>query len=292
MSPDEKRKDMWEVIMIDLFFRLIYDMPAAITNNPWKINLPWLAPDSSPLPEGIGSVVFLTNSKVTLILARFFAMLDEDVGTDKFELMTKAEGLCREVEAAVAEWSLVSIPLRVLPCHAKKDSQAVFQFAWLATTSNDGPDTWLVADALLTGYTSIIHILRKASLHNTSSLSTEPPWSQIAGLNLSQFSVAINAARHIINGFKKILVIFPRAECMVALFGAYQCYLPFAILANNILGAEDPLEFEEDIKTLESFASQAAILSRGHSDIMPLIHAMQTVNAEIQGTVDDFSGNY
>jgi hypothetical protein len=109
---------------------------------------------------------------------------------------------------------------------------------------------------------------------------------------ISQSPVTIKAARHAIKCLRNILVIFPRAETMMALLGCYRGYLPFSILANNIVSAADPLELEEDIKSLESLTTQAAILSRGHSDVMPLIHAMQTVNAEIQSMMNDFSGMY
>jgi hypothetical protein len=107
---DERRKDLWEVIQIDLFFRLTYDMPAVITNNPWKINLPWGAPDSSPIPEGLESIAFLTNSKVTLITARYFAMLDGSGEASIHDLMARTEAMCQEIFAAIEEWSLVSVP--------------------------------------------------------------------------------------------------------------------------------------------------------------------------------------
>jgi hypothetical protein len=151
---------------------------------------------------------------------------------------------------------------------------------------------WAVVDAVLMACSSIIHMVRKTSLHSTSPPNPDSSWSQTTDMMISQSPVTIKAARHAIKCLRNILVIFPRAETMMALLGCYRGYLPFSILANNIVSAADPLELEEDIKSLESLTTQAAILSRGHSDVMPLIHAMQTVNAEIQSMMNDFSGMY
>lgn len=105
---DQERRGFWEVIQIDLFFRLVLNAPPAISNNPWKVNLPWLDPNAGPPPDGIASMSFLASSRISLIIARFFAMLDGSADTNRSEIMVKNEDLCREIQDTLAEWPLVS----------------------------------------------------------------------------------------------------------------------------------------------------------------------------------------
>lgn len=114
---DDERRGFWEVIQIDLFYRLILNTPPAITNNPWKVNLPWLDLDSGAVPQGMQTITFLASSRVSLVIARFFAMLDDPANATKTEIVAKTEDLCREMQQIFAEWQLVrhlSIAQRVL----------------------------------------------------------------------------------------------------------------------------------------------------------------------------------
>lgn len=105
---DDERRGFWEVIQIDLFYRLILNTPPAITNNPWKVNLPWLDLDSGTVPQGMQTISFLASSRVTLLIARFFAMLDDPANATKSDIVGKTEDLCREMQEIFAEWQLVS----------------------------------------------------------------------------------------------------------------------------------------------------------------------------------------
>lgn len=105
---DEERRGFWEVIQIDLFYRLILNTPLVITNNIWKVNLPWLDPNSESLPQGMQTVAFLASSRVSLVIARFFAMLDDPNNTTRSEIVAKTEDLCREMQQIFTEWQLVS----------------------------------------------------------------------------------------------------------------------------------------------------------------------------------------
>jgi hypothetical protein len=104
---DNERRGFWEVIQIDLFYRLILNTPPVITNDIWKVNLPWLDPDSDPLPQGMQTIAFLASSRVSLVIARFFAMLDDPENTTKPEIVAKTEDLCREMQQIFTEWQLV-----------------------------------------------------------------------------------------------------------------------------------------------------------------------------------------
>ena len=106
-TREQRRKDVWEMIQIDLFFRLTHDMPAVITNIPWNVNLPWLAADATLLPDATESIVFIMSSKISLVTARFFAMMDE-TGCSLETTMVRAEAFAREILAIYDEYPTVS----------------------------------------------------------------------------------------------------------------------------------------------------------------------------------------
>ncbi|KAF4980696.1 hypothetical protein FZEAL_3364 [Fusarium zealandicum] len=253
---DNERRGFWEVIQIDLFFRLVINTPPAITNNPWKVNLPWLDAGSEPPPHGIQSTAFLASSRVSLVIARFFAMLDDPQNTTKAEIMTKTEGLGREMQQIYAEWQLNE---------------------WMADAPDNERDVWLVADVLFTGYTSIIYMFRKMALLDSNS--PKPP---ITDLDIPDSPIVEDAARHIINLLNRLLTMYPFVETMTCLFGAYRCFVAYAYLANTVLHAEDARVYMEDVKSLERLGNQTAFLARGQKDIVPLVRALQLINDEIR----------
>ncbi|KAF4500914.1 transcription factor [Fusarium agapanthi] len=169
---DNERRGFWEVIQIDLFYRLILNTPPVITNDIWKVNLPWLDPNSDPLPQGMQTIAFLASSRVSLIIARFFAMLDDPENTTKPEIVAKTEDLCREMQQIFAEWQLME---------------------WLEGAQDNEQDIWVVADVILTGYTSIIYMFRKMALLN--STSPRPPTTD---LDIPDSPIVEDAARRLI----------------------------------------------------------------------------------------------
>ncbi|KAF5020914.1 hypothetical protein F66182_7066 [Fusarium sp. NRRL 66182] len=253
---DADRRGFWEVIQVDLYFRLILNTPPAITNNPWRVNLPWLNSDSEPLPQGIQSTAFLASSRVSLIIARFFAMLDDPENSTKHEIVAKTEDLCREMQQIFSEWQLNE---------------------WLADAPEKEQDIWVVADVLLTGYTSIIYMFRKMALLDSNS--PHPPTTD---LDIPDSPIVQDAARHVVDHLNHLLVICPYGVTVTTLFGAYRCFVAFAYLANTVLQAGDPRRYMEDIKALERLGNQSTIVCRGHRDIMPVVKAMQSINEEIR----------
>ncbi|KAL4729019.1 hypothetical protein ACLX1H_003427 [Fusarium chlamydosporum] len=180
---DDERRGFWEVIQIDLFYRLILNTPPAITNNPWKVNLPWLDLDSGAVPQGMQTITFLASSRVSLVIARFFAMLDDPANATKTEIVAKTEDLCREMQQIFAEWQLNE---------------------WLEAAQDNEQDIWVVADVILTGYTSIIYMFRKMALLNSNS--PRPPTTD---LDIPDSPIVEDAARRLIGALNRLLVIYP-----------------------------------------------------------------------------------
>ncbi|GKU06977.1 unnamed protein product [Fusarium langsethiae] len=244
---DNERRGFWEVIQIDLFYRLILNTPPAITNNPWKVNLPWLDLDSGAVPQGMQTIAFLASSRVSLVVARFFAMLDDPTNATKTEIVAKTEGLCREMQEIFAEWQLTE---------------------WLEAAQDNEQDIWVVADVILTGYTSIIYMFRKMALLNSNS--PRPPTTD---LDIPDSPIAT---------LNRLLVIYPYGMTMTALFGAYRCFVAFAYLANTILRAEHPRLYMADIEALGQLSDKSTDLCRGNRDVVPLVKSMQNIIEEIR----------
>ncbi|KAH7001282.1 hypothetical protein EDB80DRAFT_721918 [Ilyonectria destructans] len=253
---DNDRKGFWEVLQADLYFRLILNKPPVLTRNTWSVNLPWLDPNSQPPPDGIRATAFLASSRITLVIIRFFALLEDPEIDTKAEIMTKTEDLGREILQIPAEWQLNE---------------------WLANAPDQEADLWEVADVLLTGYTAIIYMFRKMAVLDSSS--PEPVTTE---LDIPESPVVTDAARSIIDVLCQILVKIPYVESMVTLFGAYRSYIAFSYLTNTLLRAPDIRQHMADVKSLERLGDQAELLAKGQSDIFPLVRAMQNLNAEIR----------
>ncbi|KAM0251860.1 hypothetical protein ACHAP5_001523 [Fusarium lateritium] len=260
---DEERRGFWEVIQIDLFYRLILNTPPAITNNIWKVNLPWLDPNSDSLPQGMQTTAFLASSRVSLIIARFFAMLDDPENTTRSEIVAKTEDLCREMQQIFTEWQLIE---------------------WMEAAQDNEQEIWVVADVILTGYTSIIYMFRKMSLLDSNS--PRPPTTD---LDIPDSPIVEDAARRLIAALNRLLVIYPYGVTMTALFGAYRCFVAFAYLANTVLRAKDPRLYMADVEALERLSDQSTFLCRGNRDVMPLVKAMQSITEEIRKKLDKHS---
>lgn len=104
---DHDRKAFWDLLQVDTFFRLLFNKPPSITGNVWKVNLPWLCVESQQAPQPVTAMTFLISSRVTLLLLRFFAMLEEERG-DPSQMMARTEEMCAELKGLYQEWDLVS----------------------------------------------------------------------------------------------------------------------------------------------------------------------------------------
>lgn len=105
---DEDRKGFWQLIQIDLYIRLLLDKPATLTADVWKVNLPWLDASSQPPPDGAPATAFLINSRITIILIRFFALLEETGPRSKDELRHRTKDLCQEIQQLFIDWQTAS----------------------------------------------------------------------------------------------------------------------------------------------------------------------------------------
>ncbi|KAH7155771.1 hypothetical protein B0J13DRAFT_546336 [Dactylonectria estremocensis] len=253
---DSDRKGFWEVLQADLYFRLILNKPPILSRDTWSVNLPWLDANSQPPPEGIRATAFIASSRVTLVIIRFFALLDDPDIDTKAETMTKTEDLGHEILQIFAEWQLNE---------------------WMDNAPDQEADLWEVADVLLTGYTAIIYMFRKMAVLDSNS--PEPVTTE---LDIPESPVVTHAARSTIKIMCRLMFKVPYVETLVTLFGAYRSYVAYSYLANTLLRASDLRQHMVDVKALEQLGNQAELLAKGQSDIFPLVRAMQNLNAEVR----------
>jgi hypothetical protein len=106
-TSHDDRKGVWELMHMDMFFRLLFSKPPTITSSleKWRVNLPQLSVDADD--QAVPAMVFLFNSRITFIIVSFFRIVEEEC-SDAARRLASIETLCREIEDLFAEWQLVS----------------------------------------------------------------------------------------------------------------------------------------------------------------------------------------
>ncbi|KAH7161863.1 hypothetical protein EDB81DRAFT_925661 [Dactylonectria macrodidyma] len=254
-DSDHDRRGLWDAFQFDLFFRLMLNKPPVLTGSSWKVNLPWLDA-SQPPPEGIEAIVFLAGSRVSLVVTRFFGLLEEHQSRPNDDLVGRTDELCNEILQVFKEWQLHD---------------------WIEDTHNEDVNFWEVAEVLLFGYTSMFFMYRKLDVLNSDS-----PEPLVTDADLPDCPLVVDASRQIVQVMGRVLLRIPYVETMVFFFGTYRCYVAIACLAKSILCATNIKAHMEDIKSLDRLGNQAEVLSRGAEDIAPLVRAIQNLNTEIQ----------
>jgi hypothetical protein len=115
---DEDRQSFWHLISLDLYLRLIFEHPPAITARTWKVNLPWLDPEAQTLPQGAQGISFLVGSRLTLILIQFFSLLEKAKDLPSKAVIADTESLCLGIEQLLEEWQMVKNVMTVLLLHS------------------------------------------------------------------------------------------------------------------------------------------------------------------------------
>lgn len=103
------RKGLWELMEIDLFFRLLFDRPPnlPVDIEGWRVNLPWLSAGPEARVDAESTVCYLVDSRTTFVMARFFKLLEGARELDNSVLLENTEALCMEIEDAFQECNLV-----------------------------------------------------------------------------------------------------------------------------------------------------------------------------------------
>ncbi|KAK7421174.1 hypothetical protein QQX98_002303 [Neonectria punicea] len=262
---DSDRKGFWELIQVELFFRLLYNKPPTLTGSlsSWRVNLPWLSPGSQPDMDEVPTVTFLVSSRITFVLTQFFHLLEE---TSTQDILPRIEMLCGEIEDLFQDWQMEE---------------------WLQKAQDNDIHSWMLTDVVMTGYTAIIFMLRKYNILESSSPS---PVSSDQDVPSSPF--AVRASRHILIIIDRLLVNFAISETVSIIVGFFQAFIPYACLASNIVRSSNPGSLVSDMELLDRISESITNLSHKERDFMPLARALQGVNRELRKWVEqDISGS-
>ncbi|KAK6213890.1 fungal specific transcription factor [Colletotrichum tabaci] len=259
---DDDRKGMWELIQKDLFYHLIYNKPATLypSLDKWQVNLPWLSLDSPPENvDNVSTISFLVRSRLTFILIHFFHTLEKL--EHESEAVGAIEPLCHEVELLFEEWGIEN---------------------WIQRSLHDQMDLWILAELVLAGYTSIIFMLRKATL-----LKSNCPNPVSSDVNIPKTDYATRASRRILELTYSMMHVwrFPAAELISYILGAYRAHIAYSHLASNVISSLTTAEMVEDLQLLDRVAQGMETAAQQESDFFPLARAMQEINAEVRKRV-------
>ncbi|PSN75656.1 hypothetical protein BS50DRAFT_616230 [Corynespora cassiicola Philippines] len=258
---DNDRRGMWELFQTDLFYHLIYNKPASLLRHlgDWRVNLPWLSLGSSPDNSApLSTIAFLVRSRLTFILIEFFQKL-KTLDTEP-EAIATIEPLCHQVELLLKEWSIE---------------------AWLDRSSHDQMNLWILSGLILTGYTCILYMLRKATLLNSNS--PNPAVGSIPRTDL-----ALRASRRLLKLTYQMLHVwkFPAIEAISYILGAYRAHIAYATVASNALEAPHAEHVAADLELLDGVASTIENVASGEKDFAPLARAMRMLNADIRSKAE------
>ncbi|RSL54102.1 hypothetical protein CEP54_010103 [Fusarium duplospermum] len=267
-STDDDRKGMWELIQMDLFYRLIHDKPPAFSSSiqNWRVNLPWLSVDSPPDDNApVPTMTFILRSRLALILASFFQAVDE--AKDGPMASGMVESLCQQIEDVFQDWKL---------------------HEWIQSLKDDHVYTWILVDLALAGYTSILFMLRKAISIDASSPNTSP-----SSTSNFQMRIATRAARRILELVYHMLheVNQPGLETLSLVLGTFRAHVAYSFIADSIieLGSETSIA---DFELLERVARCVKTVAKEEKDFTPLARALVYVNASVKKRVVDAESPY
>ncbi|KAF7553332.1 hypothetical protein G7Z17_g3685 [Cylindrodendrum hubeiense] len=254
---DSDRRGFWELIQVELFFRLLYNKPPTLTEsmNSWRVNLPYLSPDAQPDLETVPTLAFLVSSRITFVLTDFFQLIEEH--TPGLDILPKIESLGEEVETLFQEWQMDE---------------------WIKRADDNDIHWWMLVDIALTGYTSIIFMLRKYNILESSS-----PSPVSSDHDVPRSPLAIRASRRILDIIYRLLVKVPHSETMSLMVGFFQAFIPYAYLASNIVHSPNPGALVSDLVLLESITEKIAVIAQDERDFTPLVRTLQNVNSECGG---------
>lgn len=117
---DDDRMGMWDLIQLDLFFRLINNKPAAFSSrlSDWRVNMPRLSVDfPRERDEAVPTTAFIIRSRLMFILISYFQI--SEALRDEEDVLAAVNPLCEEVEKMFEEWKIVSRRPFALPSQTR-----------------------------------------------------------------------------------------------------------------------------------------------------------------------------
>ncbi|KAH9428223.1 hypothetical protein MCOR02_011710 [Pyricularia oryzae] len=254
VANDDRRLNMWNLIQIDLIYRLVQQETSALSFDfaKWHVNLPSLTFDpESSREEAVHTMTFLARSRVALILIDFFQIVD-DVGQGD-GVSSSIVDLCEQVEDVVKEWKILE---------------------WMESCKQADLEAYAIFEAALICYTSILFMLiRQADSHKGSTEAQTPEPRDVITLRPD---LSLPAARKVIEIIHHVLQILrlPGSEILSFTFCFYRVDVAYSHIANCLID-KHPAARGDDIETLRTFADCVRDISRQERELMPLLGALE-----------------
>lgn len=153
----KKRSAFWQLVLVDLFFRLCYDRKSSISAeaSPRLVQLPEVVNLVAAQPVAVTTVIEIIWIRVTLIVKSFYERLDEARsgagGVASIAFQATVDAMCNEIEDMIADWHLVcpltppSMLRRAENCHSPyswKPKRTSHSIAGLTPTALSARSTW------------------------------------------------------------------------------------------------------------------------------------------------------
>ncbi|KAH7006816.1 hypothetical protein EDB80DRAFT_880338 [Ilyonectria destructans] len=182
--------------------------------------------------EEVPTLTFLVSSRITFVLVRFFDLVGKASHQD---ILQKIELPCREIENLLRDWH------RKLPttCYRLYEE-------WLQKSQDNDIDSWILVDVTLTRYTTIMFMVRKCNLLESSS-----PISVSSDRDVPHSPLAVNASRNILNIINRLPVRVPSSETLSIIVSFFRAFIPNSFLASNIMRSSNPSALRPDLEFLE-----------------------------------------
>ncbi|KIL87118.1 hypothetical protein FAVG1_09672 [Fusarium avenaceum] len=261
-TTDGGRMSMWNLVRMELFFRLISGKAPSFSFDlsEWHVNLPFLLYDEVDLQEAVPTTAFLAGSRVTLILIRFFQVIQgPDRQQDKLSLVIS---LCEQVEEIDLEWDI---------------------FGWQQSFKRETIDGWYLSELALGCCSSILFMLRMVSGQNHDQVDVSATSEQ----NSLCKETELRAARRIVLIVCHMtqVIRLPGPQSLSLALGMYCVQVAYATVVAHVLDQPKAATVGDDLLQLKRFGSCINVVASTASEFMPFARALRSVQAQLEGQV-------
>ncbi|KAH8172873.1 fungal specific transcription factor [Sarocladium implicatum] len=262
-TTDGGRMSMWNLVRTELFFRLISGKAPSFSFDlsEWRVNLPFLFFDEGDLQEAVPTTAFLAGSRVTLILIRFFQVIQEP-DSHQEDRVSLVLSLCEQVEETVLDWDI---------------------FGWQQSFKRETIDGWFLSELALGCCSSILFMLRMISGQSRDQLDISATSEQMSLCKETE----LRASRRIVLIVCHMtqVIRLPGPQSLSLALGMYCVQVAYATVAAHVLDQPKATTVRDDLLQLERFGRCVNGVASTASEFMPFARALLSVHARLEAWV-------
>jgi hypothetical protein len=251
-SVERKRQGFWQLIQMDMNFRLFHNMAPTISGTDWNVNLPWLS--YKPGVDGgghptVSTAAFIANSRLTLIGMEYTSALDKAAADPFFDLECHIDVRCNEIEATLEEWCLED--------WVRRDVTLI--------------ERVLLAEALLSGYN--LFIIMNSRLPCFFPTASCRHWTR-----------AVGAARRALKVMLAVVMPKPSAASIKRMFLLRPFVAILTLFENLDMACNEELRCM-DFATLNRLRNVLAAVPGNQNHLTPIIETMDCLMRRVRARV-------